>query len=530
MNQDLITQAARQFGVPPERLIGLLRRASADPVFWIELTSGQKLWSKQREICQSVQVNRVTCVPACNASGKTWTAGGLIAYGISNLEPYLAIATAPTERQVKYALWKEVRNFYVTSRVPLPGRPDLLQWIVSERQRALGFATSDYNPNLFQGIREAKNTRLFLDEACGISADVREGALGIMAAGNARMLQLGNPVDPLTFFREDCENPHNCTIHISAYDTPNFNIPGHELREANFIVSESHPDYWTNRLGPYYDQTTEPAGTVNLPAPYLTTPEFVESIVRTYGTTSPQYVSRVLGRFPEQSDEALFSFGELQEAMDEASPHRAQLLARAAGSPLELGVDVARYGTNLSVIMGWQDPVLRVLDVFSKTDTVQTANRVREMARRCARAGLPPVACKVDVIGVGGGVVDNLAHTAVDWGHGLQDFPVVAFNSAMTEGVPEYAKNVRGHAYLYLKQRLEERTISLPARTARHADQLRRELSSIRKTNPDNNEKTLIYGKEWMRAQGLASPDLADAAVIAVYPGVRPRGDHGITI
>lgn len=519
MDTEYLSHAARRFGVPLDQFILFLERASRDPAFWIESISGQKLWEKQKEICQSFTFNRMTCVPACNASGKTHVLGGLVAYGISNMRPYLAITTAPTERQVKHALWKEIRDFHGKARIPLPGKPDLLQWIVSDNQRALGFATSDYNPNLFQGIREANGTRLMFDEACGITAPVFEGGMGIMAAGDSRMVQAGNPVDPLTQFREDCESPYSNTIRISAYDTPNFNIPGHELREKNFTCSEAHPDWWETVLTSQHSS--------NLPAPYLTTPTFVQDIIRTYGVTSPQYVSRVLGLFPEQSEEALFGLQEIEDAQKPPTPDQ---LAKAQNSPLEIGVDVARFGSNLTVIMGWQDPLLRVLDVFSKKDTFQTAERVRAVALRCVRHGLPPLAVKVDVIGVGGGVVDMLQHQPVDWGRGSQQFPVVAYNAASTENIPSHCQNARGHGYLHLKKLLEARDISLPTAQTQHAAQLRKELLSIRKANPDTSEKTIIAGKEWMRKQGLPSPDFADAAVIAVYPGIRPRGDYGVTV
>ncbi len=527
---DRVAAAARHFGVSPEKFMAFLLKAQNDSVFWIESVTGDKLWSKQRDICYSLRDNRMTCVPACNASGKTRIAAALVAYGINNLMPYLGITTAPTERQVKHALWKEIRDFVPRCRVPLAGKPDLLQWIVSERQRALGFATSDYNPNLFQGIRESNNTTLILDEACGVAGDVYEGALGIMGAGRARMLQLGNPVDPLTRFKEECESPYNTTIHISAYDTPNFNIPGHELREKNFIVSNAHPDSWRNVLAPqYYD--AQKKETRNLPTPYLTTPEFVESIVRSYGPTSPQYISRVLGRFPEQSEEALFTLSEIEDAMNPELPSYQLAMSQAKRSPLELGVDVARFGSNMNVIMGWQDPVLRILDVFSKTDTYQTAERVRQCALKCVRHGLPPIAVKVDVIGVGGGVVDNLSHQLVDWGRGSQRFPVVAYNSASTDGIPERVKNVRVHSYLQFKERMESRTIALPAKhSSGWADQLRKELPTIRTSFKDGSDEIVILGKEALKAQGIPSPDFVDAAVIAAYSGPRSRGDYGVSV
>ena len=50
------------------------RRYLEDPSVWIEEKLGEEVWSKQREILQSVVHNRRTAVPSCFGSGKSWTA------------------------------------------------------------------------------------------------------------------------------------------------------------------------------------------------------------------------------------------------------------------------------------------------------------------------------------------------------------------------------------------------------------------------------------------------------------------------
>lgn len=525
MGAGLFDDYARQLGVPADELAATVRALSKNPVAWIEAATGSRLWSKQREIAWSVIRNRNTVVPSCNGAGKSFIAGAINAFGVNNYDGFLGLTTAPTDRQVKQILWAEIRRIYTNQRLPLAGTPDMTQLLIDEDHRLIGFATSDTNQNAFQGIR-ARHTWITLDEACGISPIIYEGAKSILAAGSGRLLQLSNPVDPTSTFYEECQRSENTVIQLSAYDTPNFNIPECPLREQNFTAREDDRSlFWKHVLAAhgYFDWNANNGHgeCVNLPSP-CTSPQFVHDIVQgPGGTSNPMYVVRVLGLFPDSNEFGAFTLPQLEDAM------RAQLPSEA---PLELGVDVARFGDNKTVVCGWQDPQLRVLDAWAKLDTAATADRIVEIATRCARHGLAPQAVKVDVIGVGGGVVDNLRRRHVEWPGGRRPFPVVAFNSSSTEGIPDDVENARGHAYLSLARRAEERTLDLPARGQLGALELRKELLSIRKRILDGSGKIKIMGKEWMREQGLASPDYADAAVIAAYQG--PRGstrDYGIT-
>ncbi len=47
-------------------------RARRDPVWWVEETLGAKLWSKQREVIESVRDNSKTAVRSCNGAGKSF--------------------------------------------------------------------------------------------------------------------------------------------------------------------------------------------------------------------------------------------------------------------------------------------------------------------------------------------------------------------------------------------------------------------------------------------------------------------------
>ena len=67
-------------------------RWETNPVGFIEDGLGETLWSKQKEILQSLVDNKRTVVPACHAPGKSHLAARAIACWMSVHPPGTAIA------------------------------------------------------------------------------------------------------------------------------------------------------------------------------------------------------------------------------------------------------------------------------------------------------------------------------------------------------------------------------------------------------------------------------------------------------
>lgn len=511
---DLLDRVAREVGLSPRELQEVATRSADDPSFWGEFALGFVPWQKQREIDRALVLHRHVAVPACHAPGKSATAGKLVLWWMNTKVGPCVVTTAPTERQIRNIVWKEVHRWSRVAAdrgVALAGELDTMRLSISPDEFAMGFASDKYNPNTFQGLH-ADSILVIADEACGLSDAVYDGIDGVMGGGHARLLELGNPVNPLTQFRYNCEDPEVKTIHISAYDTPNFNVPGHELREENFANND-----WREKLGPYYDWNAGDSGQSKCPFPYLTTPEFVWKIYRTKGPQSMAYVSRVLGRFPEQSEESLLSIVEVEDAMQRVEVLDEEIL----NTPIELGVDVARFGSNETVVvakMGYEGHwKARVIDHWGKSSQTVTCDRIQGIFDRFKRWGKAPLMVHVDATGLGGGYVDELERRGL---------PVVAFNSSQRENLDnEEAFNLRADAYLYLAGLLERRELDLP-----DDEELKKQLLSIRKFLPDNSEKMQIRGKEWMKANRIPSPDFADALSIAMRGGGRAAGDLGVSL
>ena len=79
-----------------------------DPTGWALDTLDAHLWSKQREIAESVRDRRYTAVPSCHAAGKSQLAAWICAWWIAvhPMGEAFVVSTAPTDRQVKNVLWR----------------------------------------------------------------------------------------------------------------------------------------------------------------------------------------------------------------------------------------------------------------------------------------------------------------------------------------------------------------------------------------------------------------------------------------
>jgi hypothetical protein len=96
-----------------------------DPVGWVKERLGGHLWSKQREIAESIVQHRRTAVKSCHNAGKSFLAAQIACYWIDVHPPGEAfiVSTAPTYAQVHAILWEEIRKAAKNpAGDPLPGR------------------------------------------------------------------------------------------------------------------------------------------------------------------------------------------------------------------------------------------------------------------------------------------------------------------------------------------------------------------------------------------------------------------------
>lgn len=464
----------------PKNSEAAVRRAQQDPAWWIREVLGHEPWQKQVDIFESVRDNRVTAVKSCHGAGKSFSAAAIALWYLYTHRPAIVLTTAPTDRQVKGILWKEIRMSHQRARYPLGGQLLTQELKLEPNWFAWGFTAPDYDPDRFQGFHEIY-LLVVVDEASGVSEEIYEGIDGVLTSDESRLLMIGNPTNPSGRFAREFRTAGTSKISISAFDSPNF---------TKFGITE--PDILTN--------TWDEKIITELPAPFLVTPRWVaEQVKRGWTTDSPLYRSKVLAQFPEQSDDTLIPLHWVEAAVGRDL---------AASGPTELGVDVARYGSDQSVIVKRKGPVVEILKTIQKSDLMELTGQVIQAIRSTGAT-----MTKIDSVGIGAGVYDRLNE---------QDFTVLEMQAGGQSSDRDQFVNARAEWYWGLRERFDPITaaISIP-----DDDELISQLANIRyKIN--SRGQVLIESKDEMKKRGLKSPDKADAVMLVFAGRDYERGDE----
>jgi len=137
----------------------------------------------------------------------------------------------------------------------------------------------------------------------------------------------------------------------------------------------------------------------------LTTAEWVEERRETWGENNPIYRARILGEFPDQAEDTLIKLSDIKAAAEEQSApvDDEQPVETDESEETVLAVDVARFGSDRSVILRRRGNRVEDIQTFQKLDTMQLAGWVVAAIKEC-----DPDRMYIDEIGVGAGVVDRL--------------------------------------------------------------------------------------------------------------------------
>jgi len=475
------------------------------PEVWFRTWLGWEPWSKQIEIAHSVRDHRHTAVPTCNAAGKSAIVARLAMWWPSVFFPAVSISTAPTERQVKEILWKEIHTAYETSIMPLskPGtEPTGTKWQLTRDQRALGITAPEYDPNKFQGIRD-RYTLIIVDEACGITPQIYDAIGGIMASGapgETKLVEIGNPTDANTPFADHCEDPKVNVINIGAYDTPNFTMLG--ITEEKIVSGE-----WEQCVAYWNEKKDRKRFPFPLPTPWLASPAWAREMFERHGLTGLEYQSRVRGEFPQQSEEAVFARYHVQKARRYVASEN-----EYEANPIIMSVDVARKGQDETVLVIRQGNKYAIMGRYAKMDNMQVAGRVLHHYKELVRDHYPPEVIRIDSIGQPG-VYDRLLELGL---------PVEEFIASAAAFEDQRFLNCRAEAYWGLKDLMEDEHVDLPDN-----EDMQKQMIGIKWETPAG--RIQIESKDKMRRRGVKSPDIVDAIVIASYDGGRQPGDVGVT-
>lgn len=501
--------------------IAELRKQSAKAVYktdvakWALDVLGIHLWSKQREVAEAVIGNKRVAVKSCHNAGKSKLAAIIACWWVAThpIGEAIVITTAPTYQQVHGILWREIGKHHELSKAngqPLPGNVTASdKWNIVHNgtlfQAGWGRKPADTNIHGFQGVHE-RYVLVIVDEACGINESLWTAIEAITTTGDARILAIGNPDDPNTQFGKifnDNEISSEWDLHtISAFDTPNL--------ARQFLNDPTSPHQKYAILDKDFPEELRP---------FMLQEDTVESWRRQWGESDPRWKAKILGEFPDQSENSLFSQATVNRAIS------TEIVPDHDSRPI-LGVDVARFGQDLSTIYSaeagtvWErfddedgkevfqptqrrGKLVRQVHTWSKTDAVESVNMIHQKA---LELGAQEV--RIDIAGLGAPMYDQLKILA------QTTYAVTGMNG--NGPVPDIYRHANARAWWHdnLREQMQNGVIDMDYNDLK----LKNELLGIRYHFKNRWRSLQVESKDDMAARNVKSPDHSDAVVYACAP------------
>lgn len=456
---------------------------------WIKYKLGEDTWSKQKEISVSLKKFRYTAVQSCHGAGKSYIASRAIANWIDSHDAgdAFVVTTAPTSAQVSAILWRETQKAHrkgkLSGNITTAGYP---QWKLQGELVGYGRKPAEYTDSAFQGIH-APYILIVIDEASGVSESLFNAVDALATNKNARVLAIGNPDDPTSYFAKVCKpNSGWNVIRIDGLRSP---LMTRENISALISDGECLQCSLSNRATslleellneesiPYSEEAVNQRLTDSLISPLWVEERLHrwvgqpsgEVTISKLASQSALFTAKVRGIFPESNSDGIIPLGWIEAAIarwhDWSDRGR-----RLDGDPRRVvGADIARFGEDATSIAIRHGDVVTELRGYRFSDTMETTGYIVAALREDTDIAV------VDVIGVGAGVVDRLREL------GKNNLP---FNAAAAakHGTGKYIKdrsgefrfaNLRAAAWWNLRELLDPSrgsTLCLPDSETLRAD------------------------------------------------------------
>lgn len=393
--------------------------------------------------------------------GKSACVAWVIHWLMSTRVDCRGIVTANTENQLMGKTWPELSKWHTMSI-----HKHWFTWTASQfyyalypedRRKTYMFEAVTWSENRTEGFAGLHNENsavgIIFDEASAIPGKLWEVASGALTDGEPFWFNFGNPTVSAGRFYDTFHGPER--------------------------------DRWWRR-------------NIDSRTVRITNKEYLQELVDTYGEDSDYVRVRVRGLFPRAGDKAFFSTKAVEAAIQRTP-------IQDDGASLILGVDVARHGSNRTVLAFRKGRDAQSIPwiVLRSADTMEVANRVMECVERW-----DPDAIVVDGVGVGGGVVDRLRQ---------MQLRVIEVNAGSSADDKRRYFNKKAEMYDRGREWIE--TGSLPDDRDLVSDMT----GILYDYTPSQQLK--LESKTDMVKRGLASPDMSDALMLTFARKI-PRRDH----
>lgn len=343
----------------------------ADPVWFAENILGEKVWSKQAEMLRSCAKYPRVAVRSGHKTSKTRSMAILALWWpfywyIQGEDARVAISSASFD-QVKKALWREIRGLVRKSKAyqeVLEKDPSLdpsTGLTLKNGNQTFGFSTTE--PERAAGV-SSPHILYLLDEASGIEDNIFEAMEGNMAGGAKIFIASQGTKTTGEFYKAFTKysKQWHC-IRLSSYDSPNV--------------------------------------TGEMKIPGLAVKEWIEEKLDMWGSDSIAFKVRVLGEFPGEGENTVVSRDVVDSALERWED-------TAAIGTLSLGVDVARFGDDESIIYAVRGQHAHKPITMRNRDGNYVARAIIEAVRKHRKGSDKRVEVRIDEVGLGSSPVDAL--------------------------------------------------------------------------------------------------------------------------
>lgn len=458
----------------PDRLLEWLASVSDDPYAFVmgaypwgvegsrlEKETGPNDWQTnllcrvRDRLCDLTQAI-LEATASGHGVGKSACVAWLLDWAKSTLPDTRGVVTANTEQQLKGKTWAEIGKWHHMSITKDLFTLTATSWHSSdpahERTWRIDMVPwSEHRPEAFAGLHN-KGRRLIIifDEASAIADKIWETTEGALTDADTQIIWcvFGNPTKNSGRFKECFKGGRFAKMwHSTSVDS---------------------------RTIPFTNKTQ------------------ISTWGDAYGDDSDFFRIRVKGEFPRHGEMEFFSTADVEEAMTrEVNAHYTD--------PLALGVDVARFGANFSVLYPRKGRDARTTprQRYQGVSTTVLASHVFATA-----TGLRADGVMVDGGGVGGGVVDNCRQMHLN---------VFEVQFGAKNSVPDFMTGSQGEKYanmragMYGALRAWIKTGAIP-----NDPDLKDQFLGITYTF-NNRDEIVLTSKEQMMKDGLPSPDDLDA-------------------
>ena len=437
------------------------------PVEFVEDIIGADPDEWQRNVLTSLANNPKLSVRSGQGVGKTALESWAVIWFLT-CRPYCrVIATAPTMQQLYDVLWTECAKWLNSSKVK-----DLLTWtktkiyMVGDSERWFATAKTATKPENMQGFHE-DHMLIVVDEASGVADPIMEAILGTLTGIDNKLLMCGNPnrLEGVFYDSHNSDRDKFKTFKVSSMDSKR------------------------------------------------TSRDNIEMLMKKYGRDSDVVRVRILGEFPKGALDSMISMETVELACNSDLGNAEILSSNLA----HLGVDVARFGDDSTVITPRIGNKILPFYKYEKKSTMETAGNVLMVAKSIMAQykNIHHVMIKIDDTGVGGGVTDRV--TEVVYEEKLP-FTVIPINNG-SAATDDYYHNLGAQIWGEFRDALEENfsavmqgkppTLDLP-----YDDEMIKQLSN-RKKKITSRGKIQLESKDEMKSRNVGSPDIADSVTLA---------------